>query len=309
MSLQNAVRLPRTETAVLLCEALDCDLKEENDDDEGACPRTIALKQLRFTGISDEMASALFDGLLVDTSTPTQQSDAETSHSIKQNNLSMRLCNTIGLLEETKSVVLYEANIDDEDVCALADAVKANTTVTSIDLRLNGIGAEGASALADALLVNTSVTRIQLGFNMIGDAGASALADALCVNSSVTSIELNFSMTSDAGASALVNALKVNTSLTEIDLSFNEIAASHIADVDELIARNVRLRHLFLFDARQMLLSVMCADECGVVWPYLLDGDDLGFIKAPGNVKALRTEFAAVVEERRRCAAAAIEQL
>jgi hypothetical protein len=243
---------------------------------------TIALKQLRFTGISDEMASALFDGLLVDTSTPTQQSNTEMPHSIERNNLSMRLCNTIGLLEETKSVVLYEANIDDEDVCALADAVRANTTVTSIDLRFNSISAEGASALADALLVNTSVTRIQLGFNMIGDAGASALAVAL----------------------------KVNTSLTEIDISFNEIAASHIADVDKLIARNKRLRHLFLFDARQMLLSVMCADECGVVWPYLLDGDDLGFIKAPGNVEALRADFAAVVEERRRCAAAAaVEQL
>jgi hypothetical protein len=51
-----------------------------------------------------------------------------------------------------------------------------------------------------------------------------------------------------------------------------------------------------------MLLSAMtgCADECSVVWPYLLVGDDLDFIAAPGNVEPLRAEFAAVVEERRR---------
>jgi hypothetical protein len=105
----------------------------------------------------------------------------------------------------------------------------------------------------------------------------------------------------------------VNTSVTTIDLTEIVIDASGIrivasgrADVDKLIARNQRLRHLFLFDARRMLLSVLCADECGVVWPYLLDGDDLDTMKvAPGNVESLRAEFAAVVEERRRRAAVA----
>jgi hypothetical protein len=58
-----------------------------------------------------------------------------------------------------------------------------------------------------------------------------------------------------------------------------------------------------------MLLSLMCADECGVVWPYLLDGDDVNYIAQEsnrfGDVEALRSEFAAVVEERRRRAASA----
>jgi hypothetical protein len=75
------------------------------------------------------------------------------------------------------------------------------------------------------------------------------------------------------------------------------------------MARNKRLRRLFLFDARRMLLSVMCADECGVVWPYLLDSGDTDGIVAPDNVETLRAEFAAVVEERRRRAAAAVDQL
>jgi hypothetical protein len=78
--------------------------------------------------------------------------------------------------------------------------------------------------------------------------------------------------------------------------------------VNASIDRNRRFRRLHLFDARQMLLSLMCADECGVVWPYLLEGDDLDTMKAPGNVETLRAEFAVVVEERRRRAACEVDE-
>jgi hypothetical protein len=98
----------------------------------------------------------------------------------------------------------------------------------------------------------------------------------------------------------------VNTSVTAINFYNNGIGNENASTVDALIARNKRLRRMFLFYARQMLLSLTCADECGVVWPYVLDGDDLNTIKvAPANIETLRAEFAAVVEERRRRAAAA----
>jgi hypothetical protein len=48
-----------------------------------------------------------------------------------------------------------------------------------------------------------------------------------------------------------------------------------------------------------MLLSLMCADECGCVWPYLLESDDTDGIVAPDNVETVRAEFAVVAEERR----------
>jgi hypothetical protein len=75
-----------------------------------------------------------------------------------------------------------------------------------------------------------------------------------------------------------------------------------------MIARNKQLRSLFLFDARRMLLSLMCADECGVVWPYLLGSGNTDGIVARDNVATLRAEFSAVVEERRRRAAAGVER-
>jgi hypothetical protein len=55
-----------------------------------------------------------------------------------------------------------------------------------------------------------------------------------------------------------------------------------------------------------MMLSVMCADWCGVVWPYLLESGDTDGVVAPENLDSLRAEFAAVVEERRRRAATAV---
>jgi hypothetical protein len=97
----------------------------------------------------------------------------------------------------------------------------------------------------------------------------------------------------------------VNTSVTNINLGIEIHHPMHRHDVGDLLARNKRLRHLFIFDARKMLLSLMCADECGVVCPYLLDSDDVNVIVTPDDVESLRAEFAAVVEERRRRADAA----
>jgi hypothetical protein len=73
-----------------------------------------------------------------------------------------------------------------------------------------------------------------------------------------------------------------------------------------LIDRNKRFRHLFLFDAWRMLLSLMCADECGVVWPYFLENGDKNGIAAPDNIETLRAEFAVVVKKRRRRAVTAV---
>jgi hypothetical protein len=94
----------------------------------------------------------------------------------------------------------------------------------------------------------------------------------------------------------------VNTSLMYIGLDDNTVAADGVANIKELVDRNARFRRLFLFDARQMLLSLMggCADECNVVWPYLLGSGDKDGIIEPDNIEAVRAEFAGVVAERRR---------
>jgi hypothetical protein len=92
-----------------------------------------------------------------------------------------------------------------------------------------------------------------------------------------------------------------------IALDDDAIDESNRVSVEGMAARNTRFCSLFLFDARRMLLSLMCADKCGVVWPYLLKKGDKDGVVAPDNVETIRAEFAVVVEERRlRRVAAAV---
>jgi hypothetical protein len=119
----------------------------------------------------------------------------------------------------------------------------------------------------------------------------------------VMSIDLMRNQIGNEGAAALANGLHVNTSLTSIAFGNNAIDESNCASINALVARNKRFRSLFLFDARRMVLSLMCADECSVVWPYLLEciDKDVGIV-APAGVETIRTEFLSdvVVERRRR---------
>jgi hypothetical protein len=79
----------------------------------------------------------------------------------------------------------------------------------------------------------------------------------------------------------------------------NRISRTYLATIRELTDRNKRLQHLFLFDARRMLLSVMCdADECSVVWQYLLGNDNTVGIAVPDDIDALRETFDSIVVER-----------
>jgi hypothetical protein len=109
----------------------------------------------------------------------------------------------------------------------------------------------------------------------------------------------------DEGAAAMVDALKVNTVLTKLYLHhLNQVSKTQRKLVDELLGRNKRIRCLFFFDARQMLLLALCSDELGVVWLYVVAHSDTDGVEKPGDITATRAEFAGVIEERRSRAAA-----
>ena len=100
-------------------------------------------------------------------------------------------------------MTLASNNIGDEGAKAIADALKSNTSLTTIDLRGNNIGDEGAKAIAEALKGNTSLTSINLSNNNIGDEGAKAIADALKFNTSLTTIDLDNNNLGDEGKKAV----------------------------------------------------------------------------------------------------------
>jgi hypothetical protein len=58
--------------------------------------------------------------------------------------MSSRIAETIRTLDQLEDVSLRSCGLDGEDVAALADALKVNASVMTIDLGYNRIGDEGA---------------------------------------------------------------------------------------------------------------------------------------------------------------------
>jgi hypothetical protein len=52
----------------------------------------------------------------------------------------------------------------------LAEALKENNSLTSLDIESNNIGVEGARLLAEALKESNSLTSLEIGWNNIGHA-------------------------------------------------------------------------------------------------------------------------------------------
>jgi hypothetical protein len=246
-------------------------------------------------GLDDEDAAALADALKVNTSVTTIWLNANQIGDVS----ATALAEALQVNTSVTTIGLGGNHIGVDGATALADLLKGNTSVTTIHLGWNQIVNEGAAALVDVLKVNASVTKINFYNNQISNEGATALANALRVTTSVKTIYLHGNQIGDEGATALADALKVNTSLLDVSLFANAaINESILTTVKELIDRNKRLRHLFLFDARKMLLSVMCADECGVVWPYLLGRGNTDGVAVPDDIDALRATFASIVVAR-----------
>ncbi|KAL0248077.1 hypothetical protein GEMRC1_003314 [Eukaryota sp. GEM-RC1] len=121
------------------------------------------------------------------------------------------------------SINLQANDMTDDHVLILERALQDNSTLTTIDLSENSIGDAGAVALARLLTVNSVINSIDLCYNSIGDTGAIALANALKFNSTVTKILLFSNSIGDDGALAFADVLDINSTITEIHLGLNPI--------------------------------------------------------------------------------------
>ena len=84
------------------------------------------------------------------------------------------------ILEKNSSLTHLDLsfNVFDGVVSSLSKALKANSSLTSLNLEGNFIGDSGASSLSNALKAKSSLTDLNLSDNRIGDAGASFLSQA-----------------------------------------------------------------------------------------------------------------------------------
>eukprot|EP00435_Cladocopium_sp_Y103_P048907 s133_g14.t1 len=101
----------------------------------------------------------------------------------------------------------------------VADALERNSlTNITMDPEYDQIGDEEAKAVAQILKTNTSVKSLDFGKTTIGDDGAKALAEALRCNQTLEELLLHEDQITDIGAEALAEALKVNKTLRSLTL-------------------------------------------------------------------------------------------
>ena len=133
-----------------------------------------------------------------------------------------------------------------DEALALAEALKTNTTIQSLNLSYNKLGPEVDIALAEVLKTNTTLQTLNLEHNNFGPEGFLALAEALKINTTLQSLNLQSSKLGGEGALALAEALKTNTTLQTLNLKWNNINPEEALALAEALKTNTTLQMLDL---------------------------------------------------------------
>ncbi|KAG9061059.1 hypothetical protein KI688_007688 [Linnemannia hyalina] len=144
------------------------------------------------------------------------------------------------------SFELSPGSIGGKEFERLAEALKTNSTLTTLDLQHNSIGDNGAQALSEALKVNSTLTTLDLQHNSIEDNGAQALSEALKTNSTLTTLDLRSNSIWFKGFLPFSEGLKTNSTLTTLDLRDNLIGDNVAQALSEALKTNSTLTTLDL---------------------------------------------------------------
>lgn len=120
---------------------------------------------------------------------------------------------------------LADAFIGDEGCEMVAQFIKENPGIQTLELRGNNITPTGLSVLTSVLKGNSLIKHLSLEWNSLGN-GTAYLADALAFNNSLQSLDLRNNRIGPEGASHLARMIETNRSLLRMDLRWNEIGAS-----------------------------------------------------------------------------------
>jgi len=141
-----------------------------------------------------------------------------------QNNLPA-LVNHLESNRQSATLSLAYASISDDGVAETAKFVRDNPFVKYLDLRGNNIQAKGATALANGVKLNRSLRSLNLKWNAIGrdPSGVGALCDALKSNLTIGHVDLRNNRINNIGAKYIAEMLKANTTITHLDVSWNDL--------------------------------------------------------------------------------------
>lgn len=122
----------------------------------------------------------------------------------------------------------------------LAEGMKKNRSVRSINLKWNLIGKDpsGVAALCEMLKGNLSITQLDLRNNQINNKGAELIAEMLTVNKCISHLDLSWNDLGVDGGRALLEGLKRNIFVLECQLSGSRTGEETLHEVSFLLRRN-----------------------------------------------------------------------
>jgi hypothetical protein len=160
----------------------------------------------------------------------------------------LRLNNTVTSLDlgNNNNLRLRGNSLREGGGRALTETLRLNTTVTSLDLSENFLGEGGGRALAETLRLNTTVTSLHLCCNGLGEGGGRALTETLRLNTTLKLLNLLVNGLGEGAGRALAETLRLSTSVTSLNLSFNHMGEGGGRALAEALRANITLTSLNL---------------------------------------------------------------
>ncbi|CAF0920662.1 unnamed protein product [Didymodactylos carnosus] len=128
-----------------------------------------------------------------------------------------------------------------DGVNAIANLLKTNQCMKSLDLRSNKLNGGSTMIIAQGLKVNKMLTSFDLSDNMIGDEGAKVIGEALTVNATLIGLDMGNNDLSVDGVEFISNSLKTNQALTHLYVADNDIEDDGVYVLSDSIRNLVSL--------------------------------------------------------------------
>ncbi|XP_078343653.1 uncharacterized protein LOC144629303 [Oculina patagonica] len=157
--------------------------------------------------------------------------------------LRAQMLHSIGTSLELKRLIISHNSCD---VQSLGEALKANTTLTKLEMPSHSFGDLCAISLAGTLYVNKTLTEVDMSNNTITALGTQQLVNALMVNTTLLKLNLSLNFLHDDGARIFAEFLKAKRALPALSVSANGIGNPGVTALAEGLQMNGPLKLLDL---------------------------------------------------------------
>ena len=107
----------------------------------------------------------------------------------------------------------------------LAQALKVNKSLKSLNLKLNRIDDKGGSKLCiDLLNNNSNLEHLSLSSNSLGHMFCESLAEFIKLNKSIKKLDISCNFIDNSNASTLKDSLESNKRVIECDVRSNQLS-------------------------------------------------------------------------------------